>query len=573
METVVKAYDELTDRLSNLAKPVHGRVGVYRGQTTDFGAMLPSGLRRPGPSGRNAIWHYYAMAVSQELWSGSGTSPEENSVCIEAVAQHYGPGSPFLDVTRSVDTAVWFALHDRLAISAHHLMGKPGPPDEGEDLPVEETWWGYRPLTGTGYLYVFDVPEWTGIGSLPHGALLDLSSRPMLSKSSRIKIQKACLLGANPSIKGGDLQEFYACVPILVGWPMEGAPRLGDSTDLLFPDPSEDPWYRSFLSIPLTWVVDPESRVLKLARPLEIASYFYSSKTKREEITTHHAKFISPNPFYPAAEQSLSMNPSGSREFRFSEATRILFEAPIIHWFLRYTPDMWNQAILADDMSDEVDAFGHTPETPRILLTSVYMEFSPLENTDWGSLTGETDYSVQLLRALWLVRDGSRFGLYIFPQQIAVRGAKGYEAGPFLYTFVLDSGGFLGEGRGKSIVAQWQNAPDKAFWIALAILRLLSPVLKADPSPCQDSVEENGNRTMMIPIRGAVARLLPVKEARNGRLWFVPRDSSTGAPFFPGSIREHVEIIRLESPVPWPQADAAYIRQMIHERFKDGRSE
>jgi hypothetical protein len=72
------------------------------------------------------------------------------------------------------------------------------------------------------------------------------------------------------------------------------------------------------------------------------------------------AKFISPNPFYPAIEEGLSMNPSGSREFLLNEATRILFEAPLLHWFLTYSADMWNQAILAGDMSEQVDALPPT---------------------------------------------------------------------------------------------------------------------------------------------------------------------------------------------------------------------
>ena len=535
--------------------------------------MLPTGLRL-GAKQHDPIWRYCAMAVSRQLVQGVDTTPVDGALCVEAIAQHYGPGSSFLDVTRSLDVAIWFALHDRMPIRVHHSVGPPGAPDEAQDIPAEETWWQYRPSAENGYLYVLDVPEWNATGSPPHGTLLDLSSRPTLSKSSRIKTQEACLLAADPSIKGGNLQEFYACAAIRVGWPMDGALRISDSADLLFPDPSEDPWYGFFVSIPLTWVVDPKSRVLRLSRPLEIASYFYSSKTKREEIA-RRAKFISPNPFYPVVEHSLSMNPSGSREFRFSEATRILFETPVFHWFLRYTPDMWNQAILAADISDEVDELGSTAQARPVPLTNVYMEFSPLENTDWGHLTGETDFNVQPLRALWLVRDGSRFGLYLFPQQITARDANAYEAGPFLYAFEPAAGAFWRRDPGKTILVktEWEAGRDKAFLIALAILRLLSPIPKPDPSPSQQSMEANGNGVMTIPIRSAVARLVQVSETINGRHWYVPRDSSTSAAFFPGCVRECVEVLRLESPVPWAQANAAHIRQMIRERFKDGRDE
>ena len=187
--------------------------------------------------------------------------------------------------------------------------------------------------------------------------------------------------------------------------------------------------------MPLTWIVEPDSRTLKLARPLEVASYFYSSKTKIGEIG-RRAKFISPNPFYPAVEAGLSMNLSGSREFRLSEATRILFEAPLLHWFLSYSPVMWNQAILAGVMSEQVDALPPTSGAAHVPLTNVFMEFSPLENTDWDHLTGKVDYDIQPLRAVWLVSDGSHFGFYLFfPQQVTAIHAKNYGAGPFVYAF------------------------------------------------------------------------------------------------------------------------------------------
>jgi FRG domain-containing protein len=235
MKAAVTSYRELTEELSKLRKPVPGRVRVYRGQPQDFGIMLPTGLR-PGAGERDPIWRYFAMAVSRELSARTSSSPADDSVWIEAIAQHYGPGSPFLDVTKSLAVALWFAVHERRPVFAEHLVGPPGPPDEARGIPAKETWWEYRPLTGHGYLYVFDVPEWNRVGSPPHGTLLDVSSRPILSKSTRIQVQEACLVAADGSIKAGNLQEFYACDPIPVSRPTDGAPGIDDPTDLLFPD-------------------------------------------------------------------------------------------------------------------------------------------------------------------------------------------------------------------------------------------------------------------------------------------------------------------------------------------------
>jgi hypothetical protein len=451
-----RTYVEVGEELSKLGRPPPGRVRVYRGQTNDFGVMLPTGLRA-GAKERDPIWHYCAMAFGRELSPRTSTASDDDSLWMAAIAQHYGPGSRLLDVTRSIDIALWFGLHERRPVSAEHLVGPSGPLDNLRDIPLKETWWEYRPSTTGGYLYVFDVPEWNGKGSPSHGTLLDLSSRPILSKSSRIQVQSACLVAADASVKGGDLRDFYACEPIAVGWPMDDAPRTNNPIDLLFPDPSEDPWYDFFLSIPLTWLADSESRVLNLARPLEIASFFYSSKTKVSEITCR-AKLISPSPFYPIVEQSLSINPSGAREHQVNEATRILFEGPFLHWFLSYSPDMWNQAILAGDTSCQVDALLLTSETSRVPLTNAFMEFSPLENADWGHLTGKVDYNVQPLRAVWLVRDGSHFGFYLFPQQVTVHEAKNYDAGPFVYTFDADSSMFRRRDPGKAILSKANGA-------------------------------------------------------------------------------------------------------------------
>jgi FRG domain-containing protein len=193
MKTAVAIYRQLTEELAKLPKPAPGLVRVYRGQTKDFGVMIPTGLR-PGAVARDLIWQYCAMAIARELSPRTGTAPNEDSVWIEAIAQHYGPGSPLLDVTRSIDIALWFALHERRPVSAEHLVGPPGQPDKARDIPLKETWWEYRPSTTDGYLYVFDVPEWNGSNVPSHGSLLDLSSRRILSKAHEYRLNRHALL-------------------------------------------------------------------------------------------------------------------------------------------------------------------------------------------------------------------------------------------------------------------------------------------------------------------------------------------------------------------------------------------
>ena len=120
--------------------------------------VLPTGLR-PGGAERDPSWRYFAMAVSRELSTENGPSPEDDYVWIEAIAQHYGPGSPFLDVTKSLDVAAWFVLHERRPILADHLVRPLGPPDEGRDIPAQETWWEYRPSTQNRSNRHFQLPH------------------------------------------------------------------------------------------------------------------------------------------------------------------------------------------------------------------------------------------------------------------------------------------------------------------------------------------------------------------------------------------------------------------------------
>lgn len=565
MNRPVRTFSELIDRLAKLREPQPGYTRVYRGQVSDFAAMLPTGMR-PGAKQRDRIWHYYAMAVGREL-SLPRTGPSDDaSVWIEAIAQHYGPGSPLLDVTRSVYVALWFALHALSPVSAEHVVGPAGQPDDPRDFALHETWWEYR-ATNDGYFYVFDVSEWTGIAPPPHGALVDLSSQPLLSKSARIKAQAACLLAADSSIDGGDLRRFYACEPIPVMSLMPGEPRLNDSTETLFPDPSQDPWYDLFLSVPLAWQAGTDSRSLKLTRPLDVSSYFYSSRAGIDEIL-HRTKFI---PLVDI-DQTLTMNLSGSQEFRLGDAARILLEAPVLHWFLTYDADMWNQAILASDLSQSADAVLATGESSSVAIENVFLEFSPLENTDWSHLTAKAEYDVQSLRAVWLARDGSRSGVCLFAQRITNGEVKTVVAGPYLYNFNEDARFFSRRDPGASeeVCADWRLPHDKAFWVALAVLRFFSPVPKADPSPCQQSLELDGNCLMTIPIRGAIAKLVEVSDVKTGHRCYVPRSVETGQPLFPGAITKTVEVLKLVSTVPWSRADASYIRRLINERFASG---
>jgi hypothetical protein len=342
----------------------------------------------------------------------------------------------------------------------------------------------------------------------------------------------------------------------------------------MFPDPSEDPWYEVFVSMPLSWVEDSRSSELKLARPLNVTCYRYASEDMIRKILGRTMS-IWPNPLYPAVQESLSMKlstrSSGSRQFYGRDATRILAETPIVGWFISNGSETLNQAILSGDINDAVEAVDPTAsgQSDRVPLSNVFMEFSPLDNPDWYRV-GDAESDVQQLRALWLVSHDDRFGIYLFAQRVMSRDVEMLAAGPFEYVFDADRAAFWRRDpdKGFAVKVRWDRPADRAFKIALSVLRFLSPVTKADPFPVQHAQREDGTYVMTIPVRGAVARLKRVMEPVSNQHWYLLKDSRTNEAFFPGSEASYLGTLELELAVPWPEADAGYVRSIIPRELK-----
>jgi hypothetical protein len=444
-----------------------------------------------------------------------------------------------------------------------------------QGIPLIEEWWEYQRWSDPGgYLYVFDVSEWDGTGFPVHGQLLDLSSRPILSKSSRIQEQAACLVAADSGIDSGNLTSFLSHEPILVALPMDGAPRLDESADAMFPDPSQDPWYDLFLSIPLTWVVDSGKGRLELGRPLPVTCYRYQSDDKTREVLAR-PKFITPNPVYPVVVDDLSMSvtstSSGVRRFHAQDATRILFEAPVLNWLLRVGSETWNPGILGSDLTDAVEAVNliDSELSERVALTNVFMEFSPLENTDWYCIRG-SEPDVHSLRALWLVVHDDCFGVYLFPQRVGANGVELVHAGPFEFRFDERDHTFYRRDPGKAfrVKSEWENLRDKTFWIALTTVRALSPAVKADPFALSQTARDDGTYTITVLLRQAVGQLKGVLESNSGRQWYVMRNRLSDEPFFPGTGGPYLGTLSFESSVPWPEVGPRDLRRLIIETLR-----
>src|SRR4051812_4115141 len=132
---IVNTMAQLHERVQSLAAPKSGFQRVFRGQSRKYERMLPSGLRPGTPW--NIVWKLYAKSLSNDLIGNGVVAGKETRetefkdwfLWLEAIAQHYGGGSDFLDVTRSLDIALWFALHEGSEIDVKVALGQGTQPD------------------------------------------------------------------------------------------------------------------------------------------------------------------------------------------------------------------------------------------------------------------------------------------------------------------------------------------------------------------------------------------------------------------------------------------------------------
>src|SRR2546423_6254546 len=138
---VISTYSELGAALGALPSAPPGTVRVYRGQIKDYPRLEPSGLRKPIRN--QLIWQTYSHQLYEALLPKRSTFPMSSlvrrvfgfasevtpddmqafSLWFNALAQHYGPGSDFLDVTHSADIALWFALNASQTVQGQSVMG------------------------------------------------------------------------------------------------------------------------------------------------------------------------------------------------------------------------------------------------------------------------------------------------------------------------------------------------------------------------------------------------------------------------------------------------------------------
>lgn len=270
---------------------------LYRGQTKHYGdpraPSVTSSFDRLGciPS-EMGKWIYYASNVLEE-WLGPRVRSLEFS---QAVLQHYGWRSFFIDVTSMPAVAAWFASN--VYKDAYGI-------DMCEDAHERGVWLrkkraSYEFQHGTGYLYFIKKPT-----ADAEVSAIDLSAIHIEGARLRSSAQAAWLIGP---LSNKPLPPSYYVAKITADRALFrdfAAKRSFDTVESLFPTRREDPILNSLLCLPWTEIkglnrkgyskisIPAFHRTIEFPEydfafekflPAHIALYRHSSVTKFESI-------------------------------------------------------------------------------------------------------------------------------------------------------------------------------------------------------------------------------------------------------------------------------------------------
>ena len=561
MAGIISHYSELRAALEALPQPQPGTVRVFRGQTKDYPRLDPSGLRRPPRA--MLIWKCYAthlysaLKPQQPAGNLSIADLQAHSVWFNALAEQYGPGSDFLDVSYSIDIALWFALNKARIVKAKGAIGPDGPPDPLRDHPTSMDLVGYEPCEDEepGCIYALDLPLWSGEGLAQGGQVVDLAKAPEIFASSpRMRAQSGCLIFCrNADSTPLDVRKFVvAGTPLRVRRPMTGTKAADRHVADIFPSPLQDQWYARLLSVPMTYSAQTTPPTLQRSIPVVV---YYDRDNQRYLREVHfHDVTIQP-PLVHRIVPELQTRPAAGE----SSPTIILLEAPMMFPFAPADSELWHHGLLWTDVPDRCPEyrFGLQGPVGEVPLDDVFFEFSVLEGIGWEQAI-HNKATIGLNRAVWLRRTGEKLEAAVLHQEVP--GGPVQRIG-FLSLFYDPSRRrimvALPTGEPAAIAIDELGDVAKPIIIALMLLRDLSPALKCKPMP---GLVTDGTNILLGCARDA-ARLYRVRPPAPNPDWFVLRDAAN--PEEPFTHAPSQAGLSIETELPFRDYPLAPLRQAL----------
>jgi hypothetical protein len=530
---------ELQSAIEALPPVAQGKVRVFRGQTKNYDKIQPAAYRTHLAS--RAAWSIYSRFLLADADPQPGIPQlaskelQIEAVWLEALAQHYGSGSSYLDVSRSVESAAWFALHRGQPVTEDAPI--PEAPEWLEHSTLQLDWLEYSRAVEPGCIYVFDVEEWDPQDFVPPPlTLVDLNHAPEVLRTPRMLAQSGCLIRAGDS-DAFDLRGHLVCEPLPVAWPMTGSAFVLQRVEEMFPSPAVDPWFRRFLSMPLVPDAGPKGELL-LKRPLPVTLY-RGETSEYNALVRATAWFLDP-PLVHQVTWQQQPSPDAAKEpllEKFTTATPIVVEAPLMRIFPSAGSALWNHELLVSDLPDAAlpGNGGNDPaekNTEAVDLTNVLLQFSALEeHWDRGVPLKEANW---LTRGLWLSRREDAFTATLvmqnFPSaRLEVQPPVTFRFEPgkrrLIYRLVGD------EGEWAELATFPQLA--KPVFVALYLLRALTPSWKAEATPMRhvEPTEGPGTRYYWVSIFANPARLVRMPAPAGAADWFALRNNPDNDPF------------------------------------------
>jgi len=256
-------------------------------------------------------WTHYAQALLRAM---SSELYEDISIeTSQAILQHYGWRSFFVDVSKSAQIACWFASNQFNQKRSIHMS---------EDWQESPVWLvynqaSYAPVETDGHIYVFNINTLKELELKLH----DLTEMIAEGFTPRHLCQKGCLIGPIQNAMPESAIEFHLIVKNTVLKEVCSLANL-DSTEKLFPGPKLDTFLKLLREVP--WKrINIDSPIPTYTRGLQLPEY-----------EVEYSKWIDPkvalfNNFWVSDNRDTDENPLLNSLFIL--IPEVLFYCGIVH--------------------------------------------------------------------------------------------------------------------------------------------------------------------------------------------------------------------------------------------------
>jgi len=238
---------------------------LFRGQEKDY-PLVPSIRRGKGdlPSPGCIPWLTANWSICAERLVSRFTKTKTTRIETEAVMQHYGYRSFFVDVTSDPEVALWFALHK--------FKSDKTPLHIDNQLRSAVFQWAQYIPSPVGFMYFIVVPK--GESEYQY---FDLTSI-MPTNATRIHRQKAGAVFCSPRLRSIDNLVVAKLRIVDDGWFRDSDRNLRFTE--LFTSPSVDVFYRCLCTVPYFIALESEMNKIELGHPLLGFFPIYAESTK-----------------------------------------------------------------------------------------------------------------------------------------------------------------------------------------------------------------------------------------------------------------------------------------------------